>query len=268
MTGRTERRPPGVVAVWLFLLTPAAAVAHGPIFSFSPHTEFKGAQAYELGYERHETAGEAENEFELGFHYGLTSDFTAKVALPYVRSDEIDTWGDPHLKAKYRFHRSTDGPSLTSWTVLGGVRPDTSDADESPGSAFAALAYGYESTVWYRWASIGVRRHAENDAGIRPGNAVALDLAGGWRPRKPVYGEPDLVFLAELNAELTQRARRDGADLADTGGTEVFLSPGFIWTYGRHFSLRPGVQIPVYSDLNGDQEETDFRARLAVEMHF
>jgi hypothetical protein len=268
MTGTSKRMTQVAATTALLYLTPAMAAAHGPIFSFSPHTEFKGAAAYELGYERHEVAGHAENEYELGFHYGVTSDLTAKVELPYVRSEEADTAGDPHLKAKYRFHRATQGPSLTSWTVLGGARPDTSDDDESPGSAFAAFAYGFESLTWYRWASVGVRGHAENDAGVRAGETVEINVAGGWRPRKAVYGEPDLVFLTELNAQTQGRAQRGGTDLDDTGGTEAFLSPGFIWTYGRHFSLRPGFQIPVYSDLTGDQAATDFRARIAIEMHF
>lgn len=258
----------GASVAAVLVLVPVKAAAHGPIFSFSPHTEFKGSMAYEAGYMREEIAGEAENEYELGFHYGVSSDFTVAVDVPYVRGHEMEGTGDPHLKAKYRFRRLTDGPSLTSWTVLGGVRPDTSDRDESPGSAFAALAYGYESLTWYRWASAGVRRHAEDDAGARPGDVLELNLGGGWRPRKPVYGEADTVFLAELNIEVQERASVNGRESRDTGGTEIFLSPGMIWTYGRHFSLRPGFQIPIASDLNGDQEETDFRARIAIEMHF
>lgn len=265
---KRSHRAMAAAVVAVLVLTSVTAAAHGPIFSFSPHTEFKGAIAYEAGYMREEVAGEAENEYELGFHHGVTSDFTVALDIPYVRGHEMQGAGDPHLKAKYRFRRSTDGPSLTSWTVVGGVRPDTSDRDESPGSAFAALAYGHESLTWYRWASAGVRTHAENDAGVTPGDALELNLAGGWRPRKPVYREGDLVFITELNVEIQERARRGGADLADTGGTEVFLSPAFFWTYGRHFSLRPGFQIPIYSDLNGDQQETDFRARIGIEMHF
>lgn len=266
--GRAKGRATWGGLLSAILLLPGPAGAHGPIFSFSPHTEFKGAVAYDLGYERHETGGEAENEYELGMHYGVTSDFTVKFDLPYTHRDGRGNTGDPQLSAKYRFHRSTDGPSLTSWTLLGGLRPDTSDDDESPGSVSLALAWGYESLVWYRWASAGIRRHAEDDADVRPGDVLQLNLAGGWRPRRPVYGEPDLVFLTELNAEFQQRARRNGEELANTGGTEVFLSPGFIWTYGRHFSLRPAVQILIHSDLNGDQAATDFRARLGIEMHF
>lgn len=266
--GKRNHQAMGVAVAAVVVLTPTTVAAHGPIFSFSPHTEFKGAFAYEAGYMREEVAGEAENEYELGFHYGVTSDFTVALDVPHVRGHEMEGTGDPHLKAKYRFRRSTDGPSLISWTLLGGVRPDTSDRDESSGSAFVALAYGYESLIWYRWASAGVRRHAEDDGGVRPGNEFELNLAGGWRPRKPVYNEGDLVFITELNAEIQERATRGGADLANTGGTEIFLSPAFFWTYGRHFSLRPGFQIPIHSDLNGDQEETDFRARIAIEMHF
>lgn len=247
---------------------PAAAVAHGPIFSFSPHTEFKGGHAWEFAYTRDQVAGEAENEYEFGYHYGVTSDLTLKAGLPYERGPHGSAVGDVHLQGKYRFGRWTEGPSLTSWTVLGGGRPDTSDRDESAGSAFVALAYGHEGVRWYRWASVGARAHAENDDGIEPGDEFRFNLAGGWRPRKPVYGEADTVFLVELNIERQERATANGQRLADTGGTEVFLSPAMFWTYGRHFSLRPGFQVPLASDLNGDQEETDFRARIAIEMHF
>lgn len=250
------------------LLGPVAATAHGPIFSFSPHTEFRGGHAYEVAYTRDQAAGEAENEYELGYHYGLTSDVTLKVELPYERGPHGAATGDVHLQGKYRFRRTTDGPSLTSWTLLGGVRPDSSDHDEAAGSAFTALAWGYESLRWYRWASAGVRTHAETDTGVEPGEAYQLNLAGGWRPRKPIYGEADTVFLVELNLETQERSTINGRDVADTGGTEVFLSPAMFWTYGRHFSLRPGFQVPIYSDLNGDQDETDFRARIAIEMHF
>lgn len=250
------------------LLAPAVAAAHGPIFSFSPHTEFKGGHAYEFGYARDQAAGEAENEYEAGYHYGLTSDLTLKLKVPYERGPRGEAVGDVHLQGKYRFRRSTRGPSLTSWTVLAGGRPDTSDRDEAAGSAFAALAYGHEGARWYRWASAGVRTHAEDDAGVEPGDAWQLNLAGGWRPRKPVYNEADTVFLVELNVETQARATANGQRLAATGGTEVFLSPAMFWTYGRHFSLRPGFQVPIYSDLNGDQEETDFRARIGIEMHF
>ena len=70
----------------------------------------------------------------------------------------------------------------------------------------------------------------------------------------------------ELNGEYGKCAELNGTELADTGGTEWFLSPGIFWTR-RNFALKAGVQIPIASDLNGQQEESDYRARLILEWH-
>ncbi len=263
------RKPAGhrLSLLGAMLLSPAWAWAHGPLFSFNPRTEFAGANVYEAGYRIDQAGGEAASEYKLEYKHGITSDLTVGLEVPYHRSDALDTPADPLLTAKYRFHRRADGPTQRSWTILGGARPDVVAEDGSGGSGFAALAYGYESLSWYRWASAGVRTHTENDAGIDPGDTVELNVAGGWRPRTPVYDQPDLVFVTGINAKIQQRATASGGRLADTGGTEVFTSPGFIWTYGRHFQLRHGVQIPVYSDLNGHQPASDFRALLEVEVH-
>lgn len=252
----------------VLLLGPGWAWAHGPLFSFNPRTEFAGANVYEADYHIDQSGGEAESEYALAYKRGITSDLTVGLEAPYRSGELRDTVADPAMTAKYRFYRQANGPRQRSWTVLGGVRPDVVADDGSGGSGFAALAYGYESLSWYRWASAGVRTYAENDAGIDPGDTLAINVAGGWRPRTPVYGQPDLVFVTGINAEIQRQATAGGSRLADTGGTEVFASPGFIWTYGRHFQLRHGIQIPVYSDLNGQQAATDFRALLEVEMHY
>ncbi|GMQ89570.1 MAG: hypothetical protein BMS9Abin09_1072 [Gammaproteobacteria bacterium] len=77
---------------------------------------------------------------------------------------------------------------------------------------------------------------------------------------------PDTVWLLELNREYGQRAELRGSNLPDTGGTELFLSPGIFWTK-RNFAVKAGVQVPVFSDLRGSQDNTDYRGRLILEWH-
>ena len=156
--------------------------------------------------------------------------------------------------------------------MLVNVKLDTADDDTTPAlgtgttDTVVGLTYGYEGRKWYRWASVRYRRNGKNDAGLRRGDRFLLDLVGGIRPRPTGYLEPDTVWLLELNGEHGRRAELNGAELANTGGTEWFLSPGIFWTR-RNFALKAGVQIPIASDLNGEQEESDFRARLVLEWH-
>jgi hypothetical protein len=247
---------------------PLSALAHGPIFSFSPHTEFKGALEYHLGYQRTEAGGAASNEYTGEFKYGVNSNWTVGMDLPYETGEHRGV-GDFGLKTKYRFWRRAGPGAMRSLTALGTVYFDTGAAGVGTGSTdyLGALAYGYESIKWYRWASVGYRINTSGDAGLRRGNRWFLNLVGGWRPGTPIYTMPDTVFVVGLNAEITDRSRLNGVDLPDTGGTELFVSPGMIWTYG-HFNLRPGVQIPVYSALNGHRPATDFRFRIELEMHY
>ncbi len=251
--------------------TPLSALAHGPIFSFSPHTEFKGATEYHLGYQRTEVGGVATNEYTSEFKYGVNSNWTVGMDLPYETggSDNVSGTGDFGLKTKYRFWRQAGPGTLRSLTALGQVSFDTGSAQVGTGSTdyLAALAYGYESIKWYRWASVGYRINTRGTGGLRRGNRLFLNLVGGWRPGIPVYTMPDTVFVVGLNAEITQRNRLNGVDQQNTGGTELFVSPGIIWTYG-HVNLRPGIQIPIYSHLNGHQPATDFRFRFEIEMHY
>jgi hypothetical protein len=74
------------------------------------------------------------------------------------------------------------------------------------------------------------------------------------------------VWLLELNGEYSERNELNGNALANSGGNEVFVSPGVFWTL-RNFAVKAGVQIPVLSRLNEDQQKTDYRARLILEWH-
>ncbi len=253
-----------------------AAYGHDPVFGIGPHVLYKGGVEVHLDARRDKAGSERENEASLELTYGLTGDWAAGIELPYVQNKEgaesASGKGDAALFTKYRFWRNDTLGAQESGAVLLKVKLTTGDESAMPplgtgsNDAVLGLAYGYESLKWYRWAGLRYRRNGENDAGLRLGDKVLLDLVGGWRPRLPGYYQPDTVWLLELNGEHTGRAELHGATLADTGGRRWFLSPGIFWTY-RNFAIKTGVQIPIASDLNGDQEKTDYRAKLVLEWH-
>lgn len=270
-------------AIPLFLITVisllfigGSASAHDPVFSPGPHVLYKEGVELHLGTGQ-EKAG-TEKESELGFEltYGLTGDWAAGIELPYVKTEDdgekADGAGDTRLFTKYRFWREDSLGVQESAAFLLNVMLDTGDDNTAPplgsGStdALLGLTYGYESLTWYRWTSIRYRRNGENSAGLRRGDKWLLDFALGYRPTMPVYLKPDTVWILELNAERGQRAELNGMTLANTGGTEWFISPGIFWTL-RNFAIKAGVQLPIASKLNGDQAESDYRAKAEFEWH-
>ena len=74
------------------------------------------------------------------------------------------------------------------------------------------------------------------------------------------------MWLLELNGEHGERNELNGAELANTGGTEWFLSPGIFWTL-RNFAVKAGVQLPLVSSLYGNQQGSDYRLKIVLEWH-
>ena len=269
----------GLAAIIIFAAS--AAHGHGPIFSPGPHTPFKGAYEPHIEYqqERRSGAGQKESEQSLtaGLGYGLTADWEIRAAIPYVRKDingDVEQGaGDAVLATKYRFIR-IDSPGLQrSLAVHFQIKLPTGDDDSTPrlgsGSTdyLGALSAGYEGRRWYGFASTRYRLNGEGTGGLKKGDRQFLDVTGGVRPWLTGYREPDWVFLLELNWEHAARDELDGKPVVNSGGSEIFASPGIIWTLRNH-AIRTGVQVPLTSDLNGTQAESDYRFKIEYEAHY
>jgi len=260
----------------LVLLVGSTVWAHDPVFGVGPHVLFKGGVEVAVEVESEQAGDETEQGLGLELTYGITGDWAAGIELPYAfneeGAEESDGSGDISLFTKYRFWRQDTLGLQQSAAVFFKVKIDSGDEDASPAlgtgttDAILGLTYGYEGRKWYRWASLRYRFNDENDAGLERGDKILFDLVGGIRPTLTSYREPDTVWLLELNGEYGQKAELGGVNLENTGGTELFLSPGIFWTR-LNFAVKAGVQIPVYSDLNGAQEDSDYRARVIIEWH-
>jgi len=269
-----------LVAVIPLLFMVGTALAHNPVFSPGPHVLFKEGVEIHAGADRSKAGQKEENKLGLELTYGVTGDWSAGIELPYANVEEgshnSNGIGDLRLFTKYRFWRESTLGVQQSAAVFLNAMLDNGDDKTKPalgsGSTDTLLGftYGYESLKWYRWTSIRYRRNGENSGGLRRGDKWLVDFALGYRPTMPVYLKPDTVWILELNGERGQRAELNGSVLnstgANTGGTEWFISPGIFWTQ-RNFAIKAGIQLPVVSDLNGNQAESDYRAKAEFEWH-
>jgi hypothetical protein len=269
-----------ITAGLLLLALPRIAMAHDPIFGLGPHVIYEGG--VEISSQLDVGQSGSTRGLDVGLlniAYGINADLTVGGELPWVFKTnaygQANGLGDLGLFTKYRFwHRDSPG-TVDSMAALLKVKLDTSKQGASivakPALGTGAtdvvvgLTYGHESLTWYRWASVRYRRNGHS-GGEKVGDKVLVDLVAGWRPAMPEYLKPDMVWLLELNGEYGRHGSLDGISLVNDGGSELFLSPGFMWTL-RNFAVRAGVQLPVFSNLNGVQAKTDYRARLQLEWH-
>ncbi len=282
--GRRHGPPPGLPRGAPAILLAAAGLvatgtvqAHNPVFTPGPHVTYRGGLEVTLGYERkRERARGAGSEKRgeerfLELEYGLTSDWAVEMELPYA-SRETDAGssegvGDVVLRTRYRFLRLDRPGTQISAAVLAQVKLPTADDDSEPplGSGspdlVGGLLLGREGRRWYGYGAARYRLNSRGAGGLDRGDRQLLDLVGGVRPFRSGYLEADTVLFLELNWEHGERDERNGVGLAGTGGWELFVSPGFFWTY-RNLAVRGGVQIPVARDLDGREPGSQYRLKL------
>ncbi len=272
------------LAVFLSLLVlsigAGTARAHEPIFTPGAHVKSKDGQELALQYQRKRKSGGGENETErelaLEYEYGVTANWTVKAEVPLVdknvNGDGSTGIGDIALGTKYRFLRIDKPGKQFSTTALFQVKLPTGDDARSPrlgsGSTdiVAGLLHGLESRRWYYNTAARYRLNTKG-GGLEKGDTVFLDIVGGVRPVLTKYKEPDTVLFFELNFENSERDRLNGADVAGTGGWELFVSPGIFWTY-RTYAVTAGVQIPIAENLNAGQSTSDYRFKLTTKYEF
>lgn len=265
-----------VSSILILGLMSSTSYAHDPIFGQGPHVLFK--DGFEVATEFHSSkkGDELENEYGLEVKYGITGDWAIGVDLPYAvkagGGKSSSGLGDSAIFTKYRFwRRDTLGlqeSTAISLKVIGQSGNENASPSLGTGTtdSVIGLSYGYEGRTWYRWASVRHRQNGTTNAGLKRGSKTLVDFVVGIRPTLTKYTEPDMVYLLELNGELGDRAKLNGNTLANTGGDEWFISPGFMWTM-KNFAVRGGVQLPISSDLNGTQDKSDYRMKLSFEWH-
>lgn len=264
-----------VLAITAFIFT-GSATAHEPVFSLGPETIYKGGIGVETEFE-YEENGEKEAAIHYEVIYGVTENLSLTLEIPYLIEKEEDNensegLGDLNLRTKYQLFRKDTLGAQDKLSLIYGLKFPTGDEDKTPSLGSGSLDHlfgasiGHESTTLYGFATARYRLKTDS-GGLDKGDQVLIDIAFGFRPWIRPYKSWDFVMLLENSYIWTGRNERDGITQNNTGGQKLFIGPTFLWSI-RNIMVKGGIQFSVWEDLNGSQEDTDFRSTIAVEYHF
>jgi hypothetical protein len=95
---------------------------------------------------------------------------------------------------------------------------------------------------------------------FQAGDALIYNAMGQYASKHSV------AYYLGLQGRTSQRDTFSGVDDPDSGGTIVFITPGFIYTIVQDLLLNATVKLPVIDALNGDHEEgTIFKIGLTYD---
>jgi hypothetical protein len=225
-----------------------------------------------------------ERRLLLGLAYSPLPDLSLAVQLPYVYKQIEDSnkarqdaegLGDIDLIARWTLLRSggISGRHLAGLRV--GVRLPTADEvkdgngelldiDVQPdaGATVPNLGgwYAYFRFPWYLGASATYFHFGDGHQDFSPGDAVVASVLGQ-------YGVTQTLALQlGLDARYAQKNRFSGVDDEDSGGALAMVFGGVALRVMDELVLSAGVQLPLFENLNGHQDEdAALRAGIAYD---
>lgn len=216
--------------------------------------------------------------------YGATSQTTLFGILPYIfesverdsggvrEDDRSNGFGDLTFLLRQTVYARDAVQRTSRLGLIGGLEIPVGSEDFSSHSTDFLLGgvytlqtgrHEFDSNLLYK-----VNTEARD---LDLGEELQYDLAYELRLfpwQWPERGTPSQLFaVIEVNGRSIERARSNGMELDDSGGTLVFLSPGIQWVTQRVI-YESSLQLPVIQNLNGSQVETDFVATAGVRIQF
>ncbi|HUL40394.1 MAG TPA: TonB-dependent receptor [Burkholderiales bacterium] len=248
------------------------------------------------GKEGYEVELYTKNEyFTLGLDYAPNSTWGINVQIPYIDRDHAtlgtDTDGITPGDGAYVSHTSSFGdvkivgryqgllPSK-NWGIQLGIKLPTGSynnvADDGttlidpglqPGTGSTDIIVGsyYHDSLSQNWGyfgSVAYQVAVESRAEYRPGNSV--NLSAGVNYFAFAYVTPQL----QINFRHVATDSGALADTVSTGGTLVYVSPGFFAPVTKKVAVYGFVQLPIYQDLTGVQLAPRYVISLGTRFSF
>lgn len=151
--------------------------------------------------------------------------------------------------------RFRDGP-LAGEIVDRGLQPGTGSTDLLLG----AYHFGALAQDWDYFAQALLQQPLTSKDDFRPGTGVNLSL--GTRYVANAFFVPQL----QLNVRAEKPESGANADIANSGATLAYLSPGVTLNFSRRFAGFVFVQAPVWQRVNGLQIEP--RYSISAGLHY
>jgi hypothetical protein len=216
--------------------------------------------------------------FHRGLHEGVDMSGT-----PEVEDNGNQTGlGDVTLFAQWRAY--SDLEAQTNASLYAGLEFPTGETDEKspdgerlepdhqPGSGSldsflgVALSHNIETKQIAASAMYTLAGDGSQDSNL--GDVLRVNLAIGWLPERANESDAQFHWMLELNGQWHERMTMGGVTDADSGGVQVFASPGVRVTWPNHTTWIASLGIPLAQNLYGEQSETDFRLSTGVGFTF
>lgn len=225
----------------------------------------------------------------IGVH-ALTRDLSLALSLPIVQKRLKFTapdgrratirssgTGDLSLVGVYRLYRRDVPRGSTQVSFIGGLKfptgsstktdPDVPaltdgtstriprDLQPGTGSVDGIVGVGGFQNVdrLSFYGSLQGKLNTEADD-FKFGNRLHYDFTTEY----VLFKERNLLLNLEMNGVYEARAKEGGRKVANSGGHQIFISPGIQYLPIPQLVLQGSVQLPVLRDLNGTQLGTDF----------
>ena len=212
--------------------------------------------------------------------YGATSKLAIFGVLPlvYVNREFGDVTasefglGDAALFARYEVYRSDQPGRTLRIAPYAGVRlPTGRDGKTGDGSVdvFGGVIATLASTQWVLDSQLRYDLNREAD-GFERGDSASLDSSFQYRlaPERLTQDTKAFVFgVLELSANYYERNRLGGVTDPNSGGFQLYLTPGLQYVT-RRWITDFGVKVPIVNNLNGTALETDYAILTSIRINF
>jgi hypothetical protein len=226
--------------------------------------------------------------FSFGYYYGndvREGHLHGNGTYGFHEFGDIKGMTDHWITAKYRIARGEEGEG--SLAVLTGIKLPFGDSDEvsqtsdgnepleaslQPGSGAVDFMLGFaysryltanmtlDTSIQYTY------RTETNDFKI--GDMIMFGVATAYRFTESVLVFPQPSLFLELNVRHLFRNVEAEEKIVNSGGTVLFLSPGFRVAFSDRVAFSLAIQIPVYQGLNDEQQEALFKVSTGFTFTF
>ncbi len=228
--------------------------------------------------------------------YGVTGKLAIFGVLPYRNIDFDLTssgqrisrnnsgFGDATIFSRYTLYKQDGLGSNFRVAPFIGIKLATGDDDfrDSRGitpplariatgstDVFAGVVATWQKLDYQVDAQLSYRKNGKGNS-FEAGNVTRLDASLQYRLWHSDFskGVPDYLYgVMELNAVHKGKNGLAGVTNKNTGGTQLFITPGIQYVTKRWIA-ETAVQIPVSQNLNGTALETDYIYRASVRVNF
>jgi len=177
-----------------------------------------------------------------------------------IASDSKKTgFGDLYFLAKYKAYRINTREYTFGIAPTIGLEMNTGDLPFTSGTWDLSLGlynslrtgpWGSDFSFSYFWNGFAF----DNEAGVNPGDELALDLAFAYQFSVSQKADYTLAPVLELSYRKIWPNRIDELDVSNTGESVLYISPGTKFT-AQSIILEALVQIPVWQGQEGSQLE-------------